>query len=220
MDDWDIEGPPRKQAGAGEQRPIGPPRVPPAPVVTHADPTTGVEPPASRSPRRRVWRPLGWVAAALALLLLGTLVGFFVARSQSADDSRELLATRDELALVERALSAAEERNWMYYQETESLKLQLEQAQSGGLPSTSTTASGSAPGRAFGDGVYLVGEDIFPGTYDGVVTGEVGYWARLKGTDGIVASIITNGLPRGPFVLTIVESDRAVELRGVILTGR
>ena len=108
----------------------------------------------------------------------------------------------------------------MYYQETEALKVQLQQAQSGDPLPSSTTAPGAHPATAFGDGVYLVGEDIHPGTYDGTVIGEVGYWARLRGTDGIVGSIITNGLPRGPFVLTIVESDTAVELRGVVITAR
>ena len=49
---------------------------------------------------------------------------------------------------------------------------------------------------------------------------QAGYWARLKATDGIVSSIVANGLPRGPFVLTVVESDKAVELRGVELTAR
>ena len=68
--------------------------------------------------------------------------------------------------------------------------------------------------------MYLVGEDIEPGVYDGVVVKEQGHWARLKGTDGMVSQIIANGIVRGPFVLTIVQSDVAVELRGVILTAR
>ena len=76
------------------------------------------------------------------------------------------------------------------------------------------------PAGTYGDGIYLVGVDIVPGTYEGAVTGEVGYWARLKGTDGVVGSIITNALPRGPFVLTIIKSDKAVELRGVVITAQ
>ncbi len=56
--------------------------------------------------------------------------------------------------------------------------------------------------------------------YDGVVNGSIGYWARLKGTDGAIASIIENGIPKGPFVLTIESADKAVELRGVTLTER
>jgi hypothetical protein len=73
---------------------------------------------------------------------------------------------------------------------------------------------------SFGDGVFLVGDDMAPGTYAGVVTGTVGYWARLRGTDGSIGAIITNGLPRGPFLLTVEPGDKAVELRGVMLTPR
>jgi len=68
--------------------------------------------------------------------------------------------------------------------------------------------------------VYLVGKTIPAGTYDGTITGEVGYWARLKNTTGFVDGIIANGLPGGPFVLTIYPTDIAVELKGVRLTAR
>jgi hypothetical protein len=48
----------------------------------------------------------------------------------------------------------------------------------------------------------------------------VGYWARLKDNDGLVSSIVTNGLPQGPFVLAVTESEKAIELRGVELNAR
>lgn len=153
-------------------------------------------------------------------MIVGAVAGFYIARSQLASDSERLLAAQDELALVKKALSGAEERNWIYYQETESLKVQLEQARSNGSTPTTNTTDGSSLPRSYREGVYLVGKDILPGTYDGIVTGDVGYWARLKSTDGIVAAIIANGLPRGPFVLTIIKSDMALELRGVVITAR
>ena len=132
----------------------------------------------------------------------------------------QLLAAQEKLVLVEKALSQAEERNWMYYRKTEALTAQLADALADGPSSTSTTAPAPGPAGTYGDGIYLVGVDIPPGNYDGTVTGEVGYWARLKGTDGVVGSIITNALPRGPFVLTIIKSDKAVELRGVVITAQ
>ena len=66
----------------------------------------------------------------------------------------------------------------------------------------------------------MVGEDVLPGTYDGALTAEIGYWARLRGTDGSVGAIVANAIVRGPFALTITESDKAVELRGVEITPR
>jgi hypothetical protein len=164
---------------------------------------------------------LPWAAAALAVLLLGVLVGFLIARSQASGDAALLDESRAQLGELQRALSQAEERNWTYYRANEALQAELERARADGQTSTSTTTPG-LPGanREYGDGVYLVGEDISPGTYDGVVDGEVGYWARLEATDGSTSAIITNALPRGPFVLTIYSGDRAVELRGVTITPR
>ena len=155
-------------------------------------------------------------------MLVGAVVGFFLARSQTQDDSRTLTETRQELAAVQKALAQAEDRSSSYYRANQLLQAQLDTLSSGstdGSGSSSTTLpSGSA--RTFGDGIYLVGRDIAPGTYDGVVKAAVGYWARLRYTDGLVASIIANGLPQGPFVLTVIESDKAVELRGVELKAR
>ena len=179
------------------------------------------EGPRTAKPGRRTkLRLLGWVGAGLLLLMVGALAGYFIARSQLESDSERLVETQYQLSLVEKAVAHAEERNWLYYRQTESLKAQLEHAQSGGMQSTSTTTTIPGAAKTWSDGVYLVGEDIAPGTYDGVISGEVGYWARLKSTDGVIGAIITNGLPRGPFVLTIIESDNAVELRGVVITAR
>lgn len=166
-----------------------------------------------------------WMAVALLLLLVGVLVGFFIARSQAADDRAALSEARAELSQVRSALAQSEDRNWTYYRENGALRAELEQARSGGPDSPSTTVPGvSGPGEGpdavYGDGVFMVGDDISPGTYDGVLTDKVGYWARLKGTDGSIGSIIANALIRGPFVLTIQPGDEAVELRGVEIHGR
>ncbi len=162
------------------------------------------------------------MAAGLALLLVGLLAGFFIARSQAGDEEAELAQTRQELGSVQKALSAAEERNWNYYRENEALKVEVENLEPENLGSTPPTVDfdDGATSGTYGDGIYLVGEDIPVGTYDGVVAGTQGYWARLNGTDGLVSQIIANGIPQGPFVLTIVASDKAVELRGVELTAR
>lgn len=64
-----------------------------------------------------------------------------------------------------------------------------------------------------GDGTFLVGEDIQPGTYrtDG---GEYCYWARLADTSGEFEGIITNGNTQGPTTVTISASDAAFETNG------
>jgi len=67
-----------------------------------------------------------------------------------------------------------------------------------------------------GDGIYLVGPDIAPGTYRsaGPLDG-FGYWARLSDTSGTLDGIIANGNPSGPTVVTIRASDKAFETTGM-----
>jgi hypothetical protein len=229
MDDWELDSPTSKKASSLQSDPAVASASPagaksePQPSAVAAEPAVESDTPRVPASARRGRRvPLAWVAAGLALLLVGVLVGFLIARSQAGDDEVELAQARQELSAVREALSQAEERNWDYYRENEALKVEVENLEPGNLVSTPRTVDFDdvvTPGT-YGDGIYLVGEDIAVGTYDGVVVGAQGYWARLKGTDGLVSQIVANAIPRGPFVLTIVESDKAVELRGVRLTAR
>ena len=186
-------------------------------------------PPPRRRRRMRVLSPrLGWVAIPVVALVAGALIGFYLARAQSKDEAAELVKVREQLGRMEAAVAQAEDRTWDYYRavqaltaDNEALKADTEDSSGPGAGTTVTsTGSPAILGGPYGDGVYVVGEDILPGEYDGVVTGEVGYWARLKATDGAIGSIVTNAIERGPFVLSIIESDRAVELRGVTITAR
>lgn len=152
----------------------------------------------------------------MAVLLVGLMAGFFIGRSQYSGDSAAAAKANARVSELQFALSRSEDRNWTYYRTIEGLKGELEQAKS---PSTTVPGSGGVR-DSYSDGVYLVGEDIPAGMYDGVVTGTLGYWARLKGTDGAISSIIENAIPKGPFVLSIAPADMAVELRGVTLTPR
>jgi hypothetical protein len=73
------------------------------------------------------------------------------------------------------------------------------------------------PGLAttFGEGKFVVGMDIAPGTYR--TTGPSGrldcYWERLKRTSGATDAIITNNLGRGPATVTIDGNDGAFQTR-------
>jgi hypothetical protein len=73
------------------------------------------------------------------------------------------------------------------------------------------------PGLAttFGEGKFVVGADIAPGTYR--TTGPSGrldcYWERLKRTSGATDSIIANNLGQGPATVTIAANDGAFQTR-------
>lgn len=161
------------------------------------------------------------IVLAAVLLVVGMELGVVVSRSRTAESAAALTEVRLQVAELRQALSRSEERNWTYYREREALKAELAQARSTRTSTPPTTDQKEGADRhTYADGVYAVGEDISPGTYHGVVIGEVGYWARLKNTTGMVDGIIANAVPRGPFVLTIYPTDEAVELRGVELTAQ
>ncbi|MFC3885648.1 SH3 domain-containing protein [Bacillus songklensis] len=65
---------------------------------------------------------------------------------------------------------------------------------------------------AFGDGTYLVGVDIVPGTYKG--TGD-GYWERSSSVSGDMDDIIVNEIPSGTFYVEIEEGDFAFKTSGI-----
>jgi hypothetical protein len=236
MDDWDLDTPAHKPVPRPETEPAptGPMRrnePVPAPGAVSASGLTsegrpsagGARPVRPRTLRQKVRHRLVWIGPALAVLLIGVLVGLFIARSQAADDAAALTETRVQLGQLQNALSQSEDRNWTYYRANEALQAELDRAlSSGGGPTIMPgyTPGPGGEGGTYGDGVYLVGKDILPGTYDGVITGKLGYWARLKGTDGSVGAIIANAIPHGPFVLTVYPSDEAVELRGVEIRSR
>jgi len=154
------------------------------------------------------------------MLMAGLLSGFYIARSYSHQDAAELRQARVELSDLRAAQAQSEQRNWDYYRLVEALKAENEALKGEGGPPSSGGSGASVPDGSYGEGVYVVREDIMPGTYDGKVIGEIGYWARLGGTDGSVGSINANAIVRGPFVLAVNEADIAVELRGVIITPR
>jgi hypothetical protein len=64
-----------------------------------------------------------------------------------------------------------------------------------------------------GDGTFVVGEDIQPGTYKAEAQDGC-YWARLSGLGGDLGDIIANGNASGPVTIEVSPGDRALELSG------
>jgi len=60
----------------------------------------------------------------------------------------------------------------------------------------------------FGDGTYMVGTDIQPGTYRTRVGSAGCYYERLKGFGGTIDDIIANNNTDAPAVVTIKASDK------------
>lgn len=72
-------------------------------------------------------------------------------------------------------------------------------------------SASAAPAQIPGEGTYLVGYDIAPGTYVSY-NSDWCYWARLSGTSGDFDEIIANDFQEdGTSYVTIYPSDRAFE---------
>lgn len=93
-------------------------------------------------------------------------------------------------------------------------------------PAATGTSPGGEPdtterpraGEIPGDGTYVVGKDIEPGTYrtegpqGGIITDC--YWARLSGTSGEPDDIIANEVTKGRTTVTIEGGDKAFSTNG------
>jgi hypothetical protein len=218
MSDWELE-PPAKSISTPAQPAVATSAGERAALAGRPARAAGPPPEAGaadvKTARRRF--PYEWAAMIAVILIVGMIAGFFIGRSQYSGDAAALVDANGKIGELQASLANSEDRNWTYYRSIEGLKGELAQATSTTLP---VMPGYSPPPASYSDGVYLVGTnvgDIPPGTYNGVVDGSIGYWARLKGTDGSIASIIENAIPRGPFVVTIAPADNAVELRGVTL---
>lgn len=160
------------------------------------------------SPQRTTLSTL--VAIAAIALVIGVAIGALIGASLNMQDPEELITAQNEADRLRASVDNAEERIWKLYRQRESLEAQL-------ATQMADSAPDSAQADVYVDGIYIVDADIAPGEYRGEPYGEMGYWARLKNTEGTVYSIIANELVAGPFAVTIVESDKAIELRGVRL---
>ena len=75
------------------------------------------------------------------------------------------------------------------------------------VPSTRPTAAPTGELHEFGDGTFVVGKDIQPGTYRARVPSPGCYWARLSGFGGFAGDVIANEATGAPTVVTISASD-------------
>jgi hypothetical protein len=75
-------------------------------------------------------------------------------------------------------------------------------------PKPKATSKPKPAGPRIGEGTYLVGKDIAPGTY---VTkgGDICYWERLKNLSGDLDGTLSNDIVVGQGVVTILASDKA-----------
>ncbi|MFC9789146.1 hypothetical protein [Rhodococcus sp. NPDC127528] len=185
---------------------------PPDPTTPDADPT---------KPHR--WP---WVCAMVAALVAGVVVGVLAWSDPFGEriasiEQREQAATELEQSTAQREQSVEQREKGLTDRirtenaaldtrktQLDSLSGQLAQREQALLPKEREAARHTIKG----DGIFLVGKDINPGTYRNSGTSGC-YWQRSSGTSGDFDEILANGNENGPAVVTIRASDVAFTAR-------
>ncbi len=158
--------------------------------------------------KRRRWP---WILGIVAAVVVGAVVGS-VAQTDPLGDRTAAVAQREkDAAAVEQALDSRgaqlDRRTDTLDQISSSLdqrSSQIREREDALLPKEQEAAKNVIAG----DGIYLVGKDINPGTYRNGGTSGC-YWKRSSGTSGDFGEILANGNESGPAVVTIESSDVA-----------
>ncbi|MCX5409304.1 hypothetical protein OHA37_36300 [Streptomyces sp. NBC_00335] len=142
-------------------------------------------------------------AAAVIGLVIGTGIG-----SSGADNSGGKSATPSPTVTATKTVTA-----------TGTAALPARQAPTSTPTPTPSTVEKAPAGEIPGDGTYVVGKDIRPGTYRTAGAEEDDafpncYWARLSGTSGELKEIIANDNSEGPTTVTISAADKAFKTTG------
>ena len=78
-----------------------------------------------------------------------------------------------------------------------------------GLPEEDEDEQLAKLSKITGDGMYLVGPELTPGTYRATNSGGDCYWERLANATGSGGNILANGNETGPVVVQILATDYA-----------
>ena len=178
------------------------------------------------------WYKSRWLLAVTALILgLFIVIGVEAAAISEANDrataaQNELTTAQSDLSAARSEAKAATDVLSAAQSEAQTAKDALSAAQAG-LAARKTALDAAAAAVAAreakvgaaekaaqantfaGEGTYLVGTDVKPGTYKADASTGC-YWARLKSLD--TSDIIDNQNTDGPVVLQILPTDKAVEV--------
>lgn len=159
-----------------------------------------------------------WILGLIAALLIGTAIGA-AAKPDPGDPLAQRTAAleQQEKAVMDHDQNITDRESQLTTRtQTENAgldtrKQQLDQRESGLNSREQALApkeQAAAKNTIRGDGIYLVGKDVNPGTYRNS-GGSNCYWMRSSGTSGDFGEILANGNESGPAVVTIQDSDVA-----------
>jgi len=193
----------------------------PDPAVSVSEPVTPADSPEVKSPiyKRKWFLPV-------AMLIVGIVIGsMFSGASESQAENATLKAQVDTQAA--QLVSVTAERDLMKIEldpvrreaeaaaAEEQAKAEADAKVAAAAEAAAAKKAADAAANTFGDGVYLVGQDMKAGRYKGKTLTDMGYWAVLKDPNG--DNIISNNIVKGQFYVS-VKNGQYIELNGVEIT--
>ena len=143
-----------------------------------------------------------WITSKLFLILAALIIGLVLGTNSARGSAKPAATVTATATATATATVAGPAAGTITQQVTTTATATL---------ATTVTAQPAPPAGTFKDGTWLVNKDIKPGQYKTANADGGCYWARLKNTEGTVASILANGNPGGPTVVTIKPTDVAFE---------
>jgi hypothetical protein len=165
-------------------------------------------------PRRKLPLPALIGAGALVLgLIIGAAVGSSLS-APTAEDKADAVQQKEDLAAADEMID--EQRGKIFeltshekdLDDREAALVTRDAAVAAREAAVTTVEAAVAANTIPGDGTYIVGTDVQPGTYRSE-GGSSCYWARLNATGD---DIIDNNLASGPAVLTIQAGDGLIKV--------
>lgn len=159
--------------------------------------------------KKKVSTPV-WVLGLLGLLLLGA-IGAAGASGKKTDTTNTASATVTATTTATTTITKAGGSNAIPAAAPVTVTMTATKTEAAPAP-TSAAPSG------FGDGTYIVGSDIKPGTYKsaGPAAGGIDecYYERDRNTDDPLQKIIDNGNSKGQTVVVVKSGDYSVTFTG------
>lgn len=141
----------------------------------------------------------------LTFAALGLILGLIIGAGSSSGLRTELSEANGEIVSLQSRVEFLAGRE----EQMDDLEAELQAREEAVTQTEQAVEANTIPG----DGVYLVGSQIAPGTYQSV-DNERCYWERLQGTSGEFDDIITNENVEGQGLVTIEGSDVAFSTSG------
>lgn len=162
---------------------------------------------ASPTPRKAIWKRWHfWVGAVAALGVIGAIAEAVSGGGDGASDPT---------TAAEATTSSPTGSTGSLAPESTATSLATVTTTTSAAPSTTTTQASSTttaeagPHPVFGEGLWLVGDEIAPGLYQTLDGGDSCYWERLSGLGGTMDEIVANEIGHGQEVVEISASDVA-----------